>query len=117
VVAGGAVHAGVRAVLPDSAGAGLAVSFWNFNEYELLPGFTRATTSAIFEGCGSLNERGDLCVTLRHLPLHLKFCLLVWAITLVLGFSVAYFLAFHVRSPACRRRCSCCARCRSGPAT
>ena len=27
-----------------------------------------------------------------------KFCLLVWAITLVLGFCIAYFLAFHVHS-------------------
>ena len=28
----------------------------------------------------------------------LKFCLIVWAITLVLGFAIAYFLAFYVRS-------------------
>jgi putative spermidine/putrescine transport system permease protein len=28
----------------------------------------------------------------------LKFCLIVWAITLVLGFAVAYFLAFYVRT-------------------
>jgi len=28
----------------------------------------------------------------------LRFCVIVWAITLVLGFTIAYFLAFHVRS-------------------
>jgi putative spermidine/putrescine transport system permease protein len=77
----------------------LMVSFWNFNEYELLPGFTFKNYFSIFEGCGALNERGDLCVTLATYLSTLKFCLLVWAITLVLGFAVAYFLAFHVRSP------------------
>lgn len=77
----------------------LVVSFWNFNEYELLPAFTLRNYLSIFEGCGSLNERGDLCVTLGTYLSTLKFCLLVWAITLVLGFAVAYFLAFHVRSP------------------
>jgi putative spermidine/putrescine transport system permease protein len=76
----------------------LMVSFWNFNEYELIPGFTLKNYWAIFEGCGSLNERGDLCVSLATYLSTLKFCLLVWGITLVLGFAVAYFLAFHVRS-------------------
>jgi putative spermidine/putrescine transport system permease protein len=76
----------------------LMVSFWNFNEYELIPGFTLKNYGAIFEGCGSLNERGDFCVSLATYLSTLKFCLLVWGITLVLGFAVAYFLAFHVRS-------------------
>lgn len=77
----------------------LMVSFWNFNDYELLPGFTFKNYLAIFEGCGSLNERGDLCVSLATYLSTLKFCVLVWGITLLLGFAVAYFLAFHVRSP------------------
>jgi putative spermidine/putrescine transport system permease protein len=76
----------------------LAVSFWNFNEYELLPAFSLRNYLAIFDGCGHLNARGDLCVTLATYLSTLKFCLLVWGITLVLGFTVAYFLAFHVRS-------------------
>ena len=74
----------------------LAVSFWDFNDYELIPGFTFKNYLSIFEGCAS---EGDLCVTLKTYLSTLKFCLLVWAITLVLGFAVAYFLAFHVRSP------------------
>ncbi len=74
------------------------VSFWNFNEYELLPDFTWRNYLAIFEGCGSLGDDGSLCVTLATYLSTLKFSLLVWAVTLVLGFAVAYFLAFHVRS-------------------
>ena len=77
----------------------LAVSFWNFNEYELLPAFSFRNYLSIFDGCGHLNARGDFCVTLATYLSTLKFCLLVWGITLLLGFSVAYFLAFHVRSP------------------
>ncbi|THU01453.1 ABC transporter permease [Lampropedia puyangensis] len=71
------------------------VSFWNYNQYELIPGFTLDNYSAIFRGCSNLS---DPCVTLRTYWSTLKFGLLVWLITLVLGFTVAYFLAFHVRS-------------------
>lgn len=71
------------------------VSFWDFNDYELLPGFTLKNYVAIFEGCVGGE---DLCVTLKTYLSTLKFSLLVWGITLVLGFAVAYFLAFHVRS-------------------
>jgi len=74
------------------------VSLWNFNEYELIPAFTLRNYFSIFEGCSQLTDNGDLCVTLSTYLSTLKFCLLVWAITLVLGFAVAYFLAFHVRS-------------------
>jgi len=77
----------------------LMVSFWNFNDYELLPDFTLRNYAAIFEGCGALTEHGDFCVSLSTYISTLKFCLLVWLFTLVIGFSVAYFLAFHVRSP------------------
>jgi putative spermidine/putrescine transport system permease protein len=75
------------------------VSFWNFNEYELLPDFTFKNYIGIFEGCSERTDHGDLCVTLSTYLSTLKFCLLVWSVTLVLGFAVAYFLAFHVRSP------------------
>ncbi len=75
------------------------VSFWDFNEYELIPGFTLRNYAAIFEGCSTLIDHGDFCVSLSTYLSTLKFCLLVWGITLVVGFAVAYFLAFHVRSP------------------
>jgi len=72
------------------------VSFWDFNEYELLPGFTFKNYVSIFAGCGDASE--GLCVTLKTYYSTLKFSFLVWLITLVIGFTVAYFLAFHVRS-------------------
>lgn len=73
----------------------LMVSFWDFNEYELLPGFTLKNYFAIFEGCGNTSE---LCVTFKTYLSTFKFSFLVWLITLVTGFSVSYFLAFYVRS-------------------
>jgi len=72
------------------------VSFWDFNEYELLPGFTLKNYASVFDGCGSASA---LCVTFKTYLSTFKFCLLVWLITGVTGFAVSYFLAFHVRSP------------------
>ena len=74
------------------------VSLWNFNEYELIPAVTLRNYASLFEGCSQLTDNGDLCVTLNTYLSTFKFCLLVWGITLLIGFSVAYFLAFHVRS-------------------
>lgn len=74
------------------------VSLWNFNEYELIPAITLRNYLSLFEGCSRLTDNGDLCVTLNTYLSTFKFCLLVWGITLLIGFSVAYFLAFHVRS-------------------
>jgi len=74
------------------------VSLWNFNEYELIPAVTLRNYLSLFEGCSQLTENGDLCVTLNTYLSTFKFCVLVWGITLLIGFSVAYFLAFHVRS-------------------
>ena len=74
------------------------VSLWNFNEYKLIPAASLRNYISIFEGCTHLTDNGDLCVTLSTYISTLKFCLLVWGITLLIGFSVAYFLAFHVRS-------------------
>ena len=71
------------------------VSFWDFNEYELLPAFTVKNYVSIFEGCGNTDE---MCVTFKTYLSTFKFSFLVWLITLVVGFAVSYFLAFHVRS-------------------
>ena len=74
------------------------VSLWNFNEYALIPAVTLRNYLSLFEGCSRLTDNGDLCVTLNTYLSTFKFCVLVWGITLLIGFSVAYFLAFHVRS-------------------
>ena len=76
----------------------LMVSFWDFNEYELLPAFTFKNYISVFDGCGSLSDSGDLCTTLKTYLSTFKFSFLVWLLTLVIGFAVSYFLAFHVRS-------------------
>ena len=74
------------------------VSFWSFNEYEMLPDFTWHSYVSVLEGCSKLNEYGDVCVTLKTYGSTLRISLMVWFITLVLGFTVAYFLAFCVRT-------------------
>ena len=80
----------------------LAVSFWPQNEYTLEPGFTLENYVTVFEGCfgGADSVTGDaLCTTFRTYLSTFKFSAIVWLVTLVLGFTLSYFLAFHVRSP------------------
>ncbi len=72
-----------------------AVSFWPTSDYELIPGFTGQNYVSIFDGCANLAEP---CVTLKTYWSTLRFSLLTWFISLLLGFTIAYFLAFHVRS-------------------
>ena len=72
-----------------------AVSFWPTSDYELIPGFTGQNYVSIFDGCSNL---GEPCVTLKTYLSTLRFSLLTWGVSLLLGFTVAYFLAFHVRS-------------------
>ncbi len=72
------------------------VSFWDYNDFQMLPTFTTRSYTESFEGC--LTQLPDLCTMLRTYASTIKFCAIVWAMTLVLGFTVAYFLAFHIRS-------------------
>lgn len=72
------------------------VSFWNYNGYQIIPAFTPQNYLDVFDGC--IADLPDLCLTFATYLSTLEFCLSVWAITLVLGFTVAYFLAFHIRS-------------------
>ena len=72
-----------------------AVSTWRATDYELIPAFTAQNYVDVFNGCGNTSE---MCVTLKTYLSTFKFCFLVWLITLLIGFAVAYFLAFHVRS-------------------
>jgi putative spermidine/putrescine transport system permease protein len=72
-----------------------AVSFWKATDYELIPAFNAQNYIDVFTGCSNTDE---LCTTLKTYLSTFKFCFLVWLITLLIGFAVAYFLAFHVRS-------------------
>src|SRR6202171_125950 len=72
------------------------VSAWDYNEYEMIPAFSlRGSTDTYAGGNSGLP---DLCTILKTYLKTVKLCLLTWSLTLLIGFTVAYFLAFHVRS-------------------
>ena len=67
----------------------IVVSFWDYDQTRLIPGFVLDNyIDALTEG-----------VTWKTYLSTLRFALVTWAITLLLGFTVAYYLAFHVVSP------------------
>jgi putative spermidine/putrescine transport system permease protein len=72
------------------------VSLWDYNEYEMIPTLSGRGYSDTFEGC--LAQLPEMCTILKTYVKTLKICFIVWAITLVVGFTVAYFLAFHIQS-------------------
>ena len=76
----------------------LVVSFWDYNAYEIIPDFVFTNYQEIFEGC--LDDLPELCLTFKTYLSTLKFCFLVWLLTLLIGFTIAYFLCFHVRTLA-----------------
>ncbi len=62
------------------------VSFWQFNGYAMTPDFT------LDNYIGILTSQ----VTFKTYLNTFKFLALVWVLTLLVGYPVAYFLAFHV---------------------
>lgn len=67
----------------------VAVSFFTYETWDILiPAFTLENYTYVFESS----------TTWKTYLTTLKFCLIVWSITLVLGFTIAYFLAFYVRT-------------------
>ncbi len=64
----------------------LVVSFWTFNGYSMTPGFTLDNYLGIFTSK----------VTLSTYINTFKFVGSVWLLCLLIGYPVAYFLAFHV---------------------
>ena len=64
------------------------VSFWNFNEWSFYPDFILDNYEYV------LTSHVTLATYLKTL----KFTVLSWAFCAVIGFTVAYFLAFHVRT-------------------
>ena len=72
------------------------VSFWDYTEYSIVPDFILGNYLYIFEGCFSFQN--GLCLTFKTYISTFFFCFFTWAITLFLGFCVAYFLAFYVNS-------------------
>ena len=74
----------------------LIVSFWDYTEYAIIPDFTFRNYQEIFEGC--ITGLPDLCMTFKTYRSTFKFSFIVWLLTLVIGFTVSYFLRFHVRT-------------------
>lgn len=67
----------------------VVVSFFDYQAYDILiPDFTFQNYEDVFTAE----------VTYRTYLITLKFCLIVWLLSLVIGFTIAYFLAFHVRT-------------------
>ncbi len=64
------------------------VSFWRATEFSIIPDFSWENYEFLF---GSN-------VTYRVFLNTFKYALITWAFTLTIGFTVAYFLAFHVRT-------------------
>ena len=70
----------------------VVVSFWDYDRTGIYPAF-------IFDNYADLLTTP---ATIRVYVSSLTFAVIVWAITLVLGFSIAHFLIFHIRSAAVR---------------
>ena len=66
----------------------IIVSFWNYNEYAFFPDFTFDNYAYL------LTSRVTVDTYLKTI----KFVVLTWIFCVMVGFTVAYFLAFHVRS-------------------
>ena len=66
----------------------VVVSFWGATEFSIYPAFQFDNYEFLF---GS-------SVTYQVFFKTFKYALITWVLTLTIGFTVAYFLAFHVRS-------------------
>ena len=66
----------------------LAVSFCDYTEFSLIPDFVLTNYIEIFESG----------VTYSTYLNTFKFAFLGWLFTVIIGFTLAYFLAFHVRT-------------------
>lgn len=66
----------------------IIVSFWEFTGYSMTPSFTLDNYLNIF------NSQVSLSTYLNTF----KFVSIVWLLTLLIGFPIAYFLAFYVDS-------------------
>lgn len=65
----------------------VALSFWSFDGLEYYPDFTLQNYVEVFSSQ----------VTWTIFLNTMKYALITWALTLLIGFTVAYYLVFHVR--------------------
>ena len=72
------------------------VSFWDYTSYSIIPDFIFTNYKDIFYGC--IGKLPELCTAFSTYLSTVKFVFVTWSVTLVVGFLVALFLAFCVRS-------------------
>ena len=65
----------------------IAVSFFDYENAQIIETFITDNYHDIFTSS----------VTIQQYSKSLEFAAIVWALTLVIGFNVSYFLVFHVR--------------------
>jgi putative spermidine/putrescine transport system permease protein len=65
----------------------VAVSFFDYDEFSIYPAFVLTNYIELWSQ-----------TTLNLYVQTITYAVIVWAITLVIGFTVAYFLVFHVRN-------------------
>jgi putative spermidine/putrescine transport system permease protein len=78
----------------------LIVSFWEYTEYSIEPAFVVTNYVDAFDRC--VASLPDLCTTFRTYLSTLKFCLIVWLLTFLIGFTVSYYIVFEIRSNTVR---------------
>ncbi|MEM7403635.1 MAG: ABC transporter permease [Pseudomonadota bacterium] len=66
----------------------VVVSFWDYTEFSLLPDFVWTNYEELF------TSKVTYSIYLKTVI----YTALTWLLTLLIGFTVAYFLAFHVRT-------------------
>lgn len=74
----------------------VVVSFWDYTEYSLIPDFILMNYEELFYGCFDWGD--GLCTTFATYLSTFKYVLLTWFFTLFIGFGVALYLVFCVRS-------------------
>ena len=72
------------------------VSVWDYTSYSIIPDFIFTNYEDIFYGC--IGKLPELCTAFSTYLSTVKFVFVTWSVTLVVGFLVALFLAFCVRS-------------------
>lgn len=73
----------------------VVVSFWDYDFARIIPDFVLTNYKELLSSP----------VTLRTYLNTLRFAAIVWVVTLLIGFTIAYFLAFHVRSDTWQTAC------------
>jgi len=68
----------------------VVVSFWQATEFAIVPAFSFENYQFLFSSP----------VTYKVFWATLRYALITWGLTLLIGFTVAYYLAFHIRSNA-----------------